>query len=97
MTQVQTRANLVQFAQNILAYLQELVNPQLNPSKDQIKNILGLIGDIASCIGPYIKELLRQPFIERMIIALQNDPDTDTAEVAQWTLQQIKKALTTQA
>jgi hypothetical protein len=35
-----------------------------------VASVLGLIGDIASCIGPHIKEQLRQPFIERMIIAL---------------------------
>lgn len=44
--------------------------------------MLGLVGDIASCIGPYIKELLRQQFIERMIIMLQSDPEGDTREIA---------------
>ena len=91
-TQPQTKANLVPFAQNILAFLQALVSPQLNPTKDSIKNILGLIGDIASCIGPQIKDLLRQPFIERMILALQQDSDPQYQEIAHWTLQQIKVA-----
>jgi hypothetical protein len=57
---------------------------------------LGLIGDIASCIGPNIKELLRQQFIERMIIAMQNEQDEDSREIAQWALEQIKKALSVQ-
>jgi hypothetical protein len=57
---------------------------------------LGLIGDIASCIGPYIKDLLRTPFIERMIIAMQNDPEGDSREIAQWALDQIKKAIAQQ-
>jgi len=54
--------------------------------------VLGLIGDLANCIGPAIKDQLRQPFIERMIIALQNDTDPSCAEIAHWTLQQIKIA-----
>jgi len=33
-TQQQTKANLVPFAQNILSYLQALVDPQLNPTKE---------------------------------------------------------------
>jgi hypothetical protein len=55
--------------------------------------VLGLIGDIASCIGNHIKEHLRQPFIEKLIIGLQNDSDPDSKEIAQWALQQIKNAL----
>jgi hypothetical protein len=34
---------------------------------------MGLIGDIAFYIGPIAKDLLKQPFIERLIIALRND------------------------
>ena len=72
------------------------MNPNLNPSKEQIKNILGLIGDIASCIGPQIKDMLKQPFIERMIIAMQNEPDEESREIAMWALQHIKNALSPQ-
>jgi len=57
---------------------------------------LGLIGDIASRIGPQIKDMLKQPFIERMIIAMQNEPDEESREIAMWALQQIKNALSAQ-
>lgn len=33
-TQQQTKANLVPFAQNILGFLQQLTTPQLNPTKE---------------------------------------------------------------
>lgn len=33
-TQQQTKANLVPFAQNILGFLQQLTSPQLQPTKE---------------------------------------------------------------
>jgi hypothetical protein len=56
--------------------------------------ILGLVGDIAACIGPYIKDMLRAPWVERMILILKSDiADEDARETAEWALEQIKKAL----
>jgi len=37
--------------------------------------------------------MLRQPFIEKMIIAMQNEQDEESREIAAWALDQIKKAL----
>jgi len=43
-----------------------------------------LIGDIANCIGTEIKDYLRQQFIEQMILAMRNEPDQESKEIAQW-------------
>jgi len=56
--------------------------------------ILGLVGDIAACIGPFIKEMLQAPWVERLILVLKSDvADEDARETAEWALEQIKKAL----
>jgi hypothetical protein len=55
---------------------------------------LGLIGDIAFYIGPIAKELLRQPFIERLILALRNDTtDPESREISKWAFEQINEAI----
>lgn len=56
--------------------------------------ILGLVGDIAACIGPHIKDMLRAPWVERLIVVLKSDlADEDARETAEWALEQIKKAI----
>ena len=56
--------------------------------------ILGLVGDIAACIGPFIKDMLSAPWVERLILVLKSDvADEDARETAEWALEQIKKAL----
>ena len=55
---------------------------------------MGLIGDIAFYIGPIAKELLRQPFIERLILALRNDTtDPESREISKWAFEQINEAI----
>lgn len=55
---------LIKYSQSLLTFLAQASDKAYNPSKDLIKNILGLIGDLAECIGRDIREQLRQPFIE---------------------------------
>jgi hypothetical protein len=55
---------------------------------------LGLIGDIAFYIGPIIRDLLKQPFIERLIMTLRNDvQDPESHEIAKWAYEQINEAI----
>lgn len=55
---------------------------------------MGLIGDIAFYIGPIAKDLLRQPFIERLILELRNEvADTESQEIAKWAFEQINEAI----
>lgn len=59
--------------------------------------ILGLVGDIAACVGPYIKSLLGAPWVERLILVLKSEvADQEARETAEWALEQIKKALAAQ-
>jgi hypothetical protein len=56
--------------------------------------ILGLVGDIAACIGPFIKGMLQAQWVERLILVLKSDvADYEAKETAEWALEQIKKAL----
>jgi hypothetical protein len=87
------REPLVQYAPSIFNFLTTIVSKAYNPSKALIRNICGLIGDIAECIGPHIKDLLRSQFVEQVVIAMQNENDSDSRSVAQWTLNQVKASL----
>lgn len=40
-----------------------------------LKSVLGLVGDIADCIGKKIPELLKSPFVEQLIVYLQKTND----------------------
>jgi hypothetical protein len=80
------REPLVQYAPNIFNFLNTILGKAFNPSKNTIKNVCGLIGDIAACIGPNIKDLLRSQFVEQVVITMQNDHDPDNREIAQWTI-----------
>jgi hypothetical protein len=56
--------------------------------------ILGLVGDIAACVGPYIKNILNAPWVERLIVILKSDlADEEAREIAEWALEQIKNAI----
>ena len=41
-------------------------------------DVLGLIGDLANCVGPRIKDSLRQPFIEKLIMYLKDEHDQES-------------------
>ena len=102
-TEAQTKATLVRYAPTILQFLDALANRNLNPSKvfsffnlyqEQIKNILGLVGDLANCLGPALATHLRAaPFVEQMIVGMRNEQDAEAREIAQWAFEQIAKAL----
>lgn len=50
--------------------------------------ILGLVGDIAACIGPYIKVMIQTAWIQNLIIRLKSDvADEDARETAEWALE----------
>ena len=55
--------------------------------------MVGLLGDMASLLGPQIGQHLKQPFVEMLIITLQNQPDADSRETAKWALDSIKQAI----
>jgi len=46
--------------------------------------VLGLIGDIASSLGPQVKNLVLQPFVEKLTLLMKNDPDQYSKEVAEF-------------
>lgn len=46
--------------------------------------MLGLIGDLASLLGPAIKQSLMQQFVEEIYLAVKNQPDLDSKELAKW-------------
>ena len=52
-----------------------------------MRNVLGLIGDLANCVGPRARESLKNPYIEKLIIYLRNEPDQMSKEVAEWAFQ----------
>lgn len=60
-----------------------------------MRDVLGLIGDLANCVGPRIKDSLRQPFIEKLVHYHKNEPDQNSKEIAEWTMEQIHASLMT--
>ena len=92
---------LIQRSQNIFTFLQSVCDKVHSPSRVKhnhfhnyfqaaYKSVLGLIGDIADCIGADIKNLLQTPFVEQLILMMQNTNDQECKDVAAWTLKQIR-------
>lgn len=53
----------------------------------------GLIGDIAECIGPNIKDLLKQQFVEQVYLAVTSEADAESKQVGDWAFFHIKASL----
>lgn len=87
---------LIQNSQNILQFLCFCLDDKFNPSKvssyfvyvmgvqNIMKSILGLVGDIADCIGKDIQDFLRSDFIERLIVLMRESQDHECVEIANW-------------
>ena len=59
--------------------------------QELLRNSLGLIGDIASSLGPQVKSLVLQPFVEKLTIILKNDPDQNSKEIAEFAYSAISE------
>ncbi len=57
------------------------------------KMVLGLIGDVADCIGPHIKDYLKQGYIEKLVVHLNNQTDTEYTETANWAMKRIEQSI----
>lgn len=53
---------------------------------------LGLIGDLVDCCGKDVVELMKKPFIEKLITHCnQSSMPNETVEAANWAMTKIKE------
>ena len=71
------------YVQSVLQFLQQIAS---DPNRDEfvISKAVGLIGDVASAMGPHIKDQLCQPYISQLLQEGQGSGDDTTMETAQW-------------
>ena len=58
-----------------------------------MKGMLGLVGDLTECLGKTVQNDVKQPHIEKLILALQKSNDQDSRQIADWALRLIKKTI----
>lgn len=71
------------YAQSILQFLQQIAG---DPQRDEfvVSKAVGLIGDVASAMGPQIKDQLQQPYIAQLLAEGSASGDETTMETANW-------------
>jgi hypothetical protein len=84
---------LIDHSPAFFLFLERCVDKSVSPSKSMLKSVLGLVGDMADCVGPQIIPLLKSQFVEQLILALRAANDSDSQEVANWAYKKIKHSL----
>jgi len=57
-----------------------------------IKATVGLIGDYADCCGAQIRQSLGRRFVEDVVTQLKNQPDLESQQTADWTVNKVQEA-----
>ena len=80
--------------QNIMAFLEFLLNPASNRDDEVLKKAVMLLGDIAKELGSNqaVKAMLRQPFVMNLLRECSEIDDEESRSTANWTHQQIVAA-----
>ena len=74
--------------QQVMEYAIITIQAQYNPTINQIKCVLGLIGDVAVNAKAFVS-MLKQPKYTDFIQMYRNNADTKVREIANWAAQQI--------
>lgn len=71
------------YAQSVLQFLQAIAD---DPNRDEfvLSKAVGLVGDLASAMGPHVKDQLNQPYVAQMLQEAEGTGDDTTMETAQW-------------
>jgi len=80
------------YVPDMFKYLETICNGEIGEDMEFIKQIVGLIGDLADLYGGRIKDLLIQPFITRIIGIISKATNKEYKQVAEWTKLCIAKA-----
>ena len=80
--------------QNIMPFLEFLLNPASDRDNDVLKKAVMLLGDIAKELGsqPNVQAMLRQEYVMRLLTACSEIGDEESRSTANWTHQQIQAA-----
>jgi importin subunit beta-1 len=72
------------YAQSVLQFLQVIAD---DPNRDDLvlSKAVGLVGDVASSMGPHVKDQLNQPYVAQLLQEAEAMGDENTMETAQWT------------
>lgn len=83
---------ILPYAQSMLQFLQKICS---DPNRDEfvMSKAVGLIGDIASAMGPHVKDQLNQPYVALMLQEVEDSGDDTAAQTAQWARGTIQSLL----
>jgi hypothetical protein len=71
------------------------VDKSVSPTKSMCKSVLGLIGDLADCIGVRIQAQLQLQFVETLILMLRASNESESQDVSNWAYKKIRQSLGT--
>jgi len=78
------RVNLMSvYIDPIMQFLQSLGAEEIK-DYDVLGKAAGLVGDIASAMGPSVKSQLSQPFVQELLVEAYNNGDANTKETCNW-------------
>ena len=82
----------IPFVQPVTQFLQLIAS---DPNRDDfvLSKSAGVIGDLASSIGPAIKDHLNQAFVKQLLHDANATGDDSTMETAQWSMAQVTQLL----
>lgn len=82
------------YVQSVLQFLEQIAADD-NRDHYVVSKAVGLIGDLASAVGPQIKEQLQAPYMMQLLQEGMNSGDEQTTETAQWAAGIISQVMTT--
>jgi hypothetical protein len=83
----------VAHTEKIFQFLQKSCETQYNPDLELIKLVVSLIGDLANILNKHIAHLIKNPFVEQIIMHLKNQPDQTSQELSAWAIEACKQAI----
>jgi len=83
---------LAPYAESIFGFLEMI---QIDPNNDEaiLKAAIGCLGDVASTLGPRVKDYLQKPFVTALVETGMSDGDANIVDTAHWARGVIYQAI----
>merc|ERR1719174_2922251 len=83
---------LLPYNEAIMDFLEMLSNDE-NRDYEVMSKAAGLIGDIASSLGPSVRQYLEKPFIEKLLKEAYSSGDESVMETCNWAKSEVQTLL----
>jgi len=83
---------LFPYVENIMVFLEMLAG---DPDMDEsvLGKAVGCVGDVASSLGPRVRDFVNKPFVQSLFLAAQSTGDDTIMQTAAWANSQVRAVL----